>query len=143
MENSLNNHRERLKYLKGLLGIKNNTAFAEIIGVSPKSVKNYFENRDIGLTNLLSLLEKFPEISPDWLLLGKGVPIRPKQTNGELVYLSDYDLDQHRQHLVETEAYYKGLYESEITKTDVLEKQIDILQEVIKTITEEAREVSS
>lgn len=47
--------------------------FAEAIGVQPSSISHILSGRNKpGYDFLLSILNRFPEIDPDWLLTGRG-----------------------------------------------------------------------
>lgn len=49
------------------------TRFAEIIGVQRSSISHILSGRNNPSFDVIqSMLEKFPKINPDWLLLGKG-----------------------------------------------------------------------
>lgn len=66
---------KRIAKIPGLLGIKNQSEFARVIGISPQHMSNIM-NRDkgIGVDIVASILNKYP-INPYWLILGKGDPI--------------------------------------------------------------------
>ncbi len=49
------------------------TRFAEIIGVQRSSISHILSGRNKPSFDVIQrMLEKFPKINPDWLLLGKG-----------------------------------------------------------------------
>jgi transcriptional regulator with XRE-family HTH domain len=49
------------------------TKFAEIIGVQRSSISHILSGRNNPSYDLIQkILEKFPKLNPDWLLLGKG-----------------------------------------------------------------------
>ncbi|MFI3261861.1 MAG: helix-turn-helix transcriptional regulator [Rikenellaceae bacterium] len=64
--------KERLSILlsvKGLTALK----FAEIMNVQPSSISHLLSGRNNpNYDFILKLIERFPDISPDWLLLGQG-----------------------------------------------------------------------
>lgn len=58
-----------------LLSVKSLTAlrFAEIMDVQPSSISHILSGRNNpNYGFILKLIERFPDISPDWLLLGQG-----------------------------------------------------------------------
>lgn len=49
------------------------TLFAKMIGVSQRSMSYYLTgSRSINLDVVIKILDRFPDISSDWLLFGKG-----------------------------------------------------------------------
>lgn len=58
---------------KGLNSIK----FAEIMEVQPSSISHLLSGRNNPNFDFISkLMERFPDINPDWLILGKGTMSR-------------------------------------------------------------------
>ncbi len=61
--------------IQQFLAVENKTSaqFAETIGVQPSSVSHILSGRNNpSLDFILKMLAKFPELSTDWLLFGKG-----------------------------------------------------------------------
>lgn len=56
----------------------NRTEFARICGWTPQYVYNLTKLNNFGITPVLTLLEKFPELSARWLLLGEGHMVTPQ-----------------------------------------------------------------
>lgn len=49
------------------------TRFAEVIGVQRSSISHILSGRNKPSFDMIqSILEKYPKINPDWLILGKG-----------------------------------------------------------------------
>lgn len=68
----------RLQYLLELEGL-NQAQFADMIGVGRASISHILNGRNNpGYDIIQSILKKFPDINPDWLILGKGKPYREK-----------------------------------------------------------------
>lgn len=65
--------------LADLLTAKNLTAgnFAQIMDIQPSSVSHILSGRNKpGYDFIVKLLERFPEINPDWFILGNGPMFR-------------------------------------------------------------------
>lgn len=79
---------DRIKQLRNYLSAKtgndwSETKFAETVGIKPNSF-NYSVNKSEGgpnLQDLTKILVAYPEISPDWLILGKGPMLRDAGTS--------------------------------------------------------------
>lgn len=56
----------------------NRAEFARICGWTPQYVYNLTKLNNFGITPVLTLLEKFPELSARWLLLGEGDMLTPQ-----------------------------------------------------------------
>ena len=68
-ENSIN---LRIRKLVTIYFAGNNSKFARFIGINESNVRNYIESTEPKYTFLALCLQKFPKLSADWLLLGKG-----------------------------------------------------------------------
>lgn len=72
---------QRLQQLLDLESLSQ-AQFAEMIGVGRASISHILNGRNNpGYEIIQSILRKFPNISPDWLLLGKGKPYREKESD--------------------------------------------------------------
>lgn len=75
--------KERLQELlkkKGYTSLK----FAEIMEVQPSSISHILSGRNKPSFDFIEkLLERFPEISPDWLILGRGGMYRENEEKKE------------------------------------------------------------
>jgi transcriptional regulator with XRE-family HTH domain len=79
--------------LSKLIRIKGLTAsgFADELGVQRSGISHILNGRNKPSLDLLEkILRHFPEISPDWLILGKGEPLRGNDT--ESLTENDSDL---------------------------------------------------
>ena len=56
----------------------NRAEFARICGWTPQYVYNLTKMNNFGITPVLTLLDKFPELSARWLLLGEGEMLTPQ-----------------------------------------------------------------
>ena len=56
----------------------NRAEFARMCGWTPQYVYNLTKLNNFGITPVLTLLEKFPELSARWLLLGEGDMLTPQ-----------------------------------------------------------------
>lgn len=57
----------------------NNGDFAQKLRISPGVISHISSGRNKpGLEITITLLQEFPEVSSDWLLLGEGSMLRPK-----------------------------------------------------------------
>lgn len=64
--------RDRLQKLLSKEGVAP-TRFAEIIGVQRSSISHILSGRNKPSFDMIqSILDKYPKVNPDWLLLGKG-----------------------------------------------------------------------
>lgn len=72
----MNNIAERIKYILEQEGLTYNQ-FAEKIGVASSAVSHFVNRRNKpSLDAIAGILDAFPNISPDWLVLGMGSPQR-------------------------------------------------------------------
>ena len=72
----MNNIAERIKYILEQEGLTYNQ-FAEKIGVASSAVSHFVNRRNRpSLDAIAGILDAFPNISPDWLVLGTGSPQR-------------------------------------------------------------------
>lgn len=62
----------RIRELINVVFSGNNSKFARFVGVNESNVRNYIENTEPKYTFLRLCLQKIPQLSADWLLLGKG-----------------------------------------------------------------------
>lgn len=54
--------------------------FAEMVDMQSSTISHILAGRNLPSFKIISnLLEKFPDISPDWLIFGKGEMLRPKE----------------------------------------------------------------
>ena len=51
--------------------------FCEKVGVSIKNFQGNNAYSNLGAEKVTQIMRAFPELSPDWLLLGKGAMLRP------------------------------------------------------------------
>ena len=76
---------ERLETFRLHLGITLN-AFANRIGLFHSSLHNYVHHkRGLALDPIIKTLYAFPELSPDWLLLGRGEMLRGDTQAGVVI----------------------------------------------------------
>lgn len=69
----------RLQQLLDLEGLTQ-AQFAEHIGVGRASISHILNGRNKpGYDIIANILRRFPEVSPDWLIMGKGKPFRDKE----------------------------------------------------------------
>lgn len=69
-------HKERFSFIVENLS-RNPSDFSRLIGKSPQTVASILSGRNkAGADVLEATLLAFPQINPDWLLLGKGEPYR-------------------------------------------------------------------
>ena len=62
----------------------NNIEFAQALGISQAVLSHLRAGRNKpGLELVLALLQRFPEINPEWMLFGKGEMKRPEQEMGQ------------------------------------------------------------
>ena len=73
----------------------NRAEFARICGWTPQYVYNLTKLNNFGLTPVLTLLEKFPELSARWLLLGEGSMLTPQIDSLKQHLLRLLELDQY------------------------------------------------
>lgn len=72
----MNDIAERIKYILEQEGLTYNQ-FAEKIGVASSAVSHFVNRRNRpSLDAIAGILDAFPNISPDWLVLGTGSPQR-------------------------------------------------------------------
>lgn len=72
----MNDIAERIKYILEQEGLTYNQ-FAERIGVASSAVSHFVNRRNKpSLDAIAGILDAFPNISPDWLVLGTGSPQR-------------------------------------------------------------------
>ena len=72
---------ERLKYLLEALGLSA-SQFAEKVGIQRSSMSHVLSGRNKpSLDMLIKILEEFPDVDPDWLLLGNGEVYRSERNN--------------------------------------------------------------
>jgi transcriptional regulator with XRE-family HTH domain len=68
--------KERINKIMEMKGM-NSTQFAAITGIGTATLSHIFSGRTHPSTEVVTkILEKFTDISPDWLLLGKGEMLR-------------------------------------------------------------------
>lgn len=68
---------ERLNIIVNYQGLTPR-AFALKIGVSPQRFGNYLKDRDPDYATLKKIVETFIDVSPEWLLTGKGEMLKAK-----------------------------------------------------------------
>lgn len=122
-------YRDRLNDLVYHLKINSESAFAELLGINQSTLHNYMKDREIKISFLLRLSHVFPQISLDWLVLGKGSMLRPK-TNGGYAYLEESMNPNSK----ESESIYKTKLEAEKEKNELLLRQISSLERTIEII---------
>lgn len=75
----IKNTLSRIKEYIDFKGI-NNASFEKEVGMSNGSFASQLKNnKTIGVDKLENILKKYPEISPDWLLTGKGSMLKEEQ----------------------------------------------------------------
>ena len=79
-ENSIN---LRIRELVTIYFAGNNSKFARFIGINESNVRNYIESTEPKYTFLSLCLRKFPQLSAEWLLLGKGDMLLPSGEHQE------------------------------------------------------------
>lgn len=57
--------------------------FSQKIGVAPSNFYGKNKNSELRIGVFIKILMEFPEISPDWLLLGKGEMLRQGPANAD------------------------------------------------------------
>lgn len=55
----------------------NRAEFARIVGWSPQYLNSMLKGERIGLSPIVTLLDKFPELNARWVLLGEGAMLAP------------------------------------------------------------------
>lgn len=80
MENNFSNIKERILQIADYYGISKEKFFEEL-AISYGNFKGSAKERPINSSFLENLLTKYPDISPDWLLLGKGEMLRKSTEN--------------------------------------------------------------
>lgn len=95
----------RLQQLLDLEGLTQ-AQFAEHIGVGRASISHILNGRNKpGYDIIASILRRFPEISPDWLIMGKGKPFRDKEPVPSTLFLGqDADTNAKREENVSLDA---------------------------------------
>ena len=58
--------------------------FCEITGISYGNITGKSVESAIGSDQIVAILVKFPNLNPDWLLLGEGEMIRKKETESSV-----------------------------------------------------------
>ena len=85
VENSLT---ERIRQLMEQLGMNKKT-FSEKIGENPSKISHIFMGRNNpSLDMLQKILRAFPDVSPDWLIMGRGESL----LNNERQKIDDHEL---------------------------------------------------
>lgn len=73
--------KDRIMHLLGILGLSP-SQFAESLGIQRSSMSHIMSGRNRPSLDLVTrILEKYPDIDPDWLLLGKNDVYRSKPNN--------------------------------------------------------------
>ncbi|MDR2147115.1 MAG: helix-turn-helix domain-containing protein [Tannerella sp.] len=68
--------KERIGKIMDMRGM-NSTQFASATGIKTATLSHIFSGRTFPSTEVVSkILERFPDVSPDWLLFGKGEMLR-------------------------------------------------------------------
>lgn len=80
MENNFSNIKERILQIADYYGISKEKFFEEL-AISYGNFKGSAKERPINSSFLENLLTKYPDISPDWVLLGKGEMLRKSTEN--------------------------------------------------------------
>jgi transcriptional regulator with XRE-family HTH domain len=74
---------------------KSSAQFAEEIGVQPSSISHIISGRNNpSLDFVMKMLTKYPSLSTDWLLFGKGLMYREPQLNSLFNNRSDIDYNE-------------------------------------------------
>lgn len=78
--------KQRFTKVVEIINLPNNTLVGEKLGISRQDVENYLNVKDPkrklpSYPKLVSILEKMPEISPEWFVLGVGNMLRENSGN--------------------------------------------------------------
>lgn len=120
MERKITNIKERVLYIAEYKGI-NKEIFFEKIGASYAAFKGVNKNSSLNSAVLESILTIFSDISPDWLICGKGKITRGTRQNKDKKGTKKID---------------KLLNQSLIEQISKLTEIIDKQQNTINTLTE-------
>ncbi|MDR2684407.1 MAG: helix-turn-helix domain-containing protein [Prevotellaceae bacterium] len=103
------------------------SAFAKNIGISQPQMFNYTKSRQPSLTIIEKILEKYPEISAEWLVTGKGEMLKNNYQN-----IDNLELIKHNNILNEVLLENRSLNKKLVS---ALEKTI-LLHEKIKKLSD-------
>jgi|GEM_PF-3078770 len=116
----------RLQYLVNTYGNKKVANLASVLGVPPNTLGNYVSGeRSPKHEFLLLILEKFPEISIKWLVLGKG---DPKDSDTNVREMVDFFTQNGIQQLLDEK---QSMIDEKDARIKNLEKQIEQMQKTL------------
>jgi transcriptional regulator with XRE-family HTH domain len=112
-----------LQFLK--IENKSSAQFAEEIGVQPSSISHIISGRNNpSLDFVVKMLNKYPAISTDWLLFGKGSMYKEAELNG----LFDEQLSENDKYKTRTTEHLNETFVSGNDKTEF--SDLSILKEL-------------
>ena len=76
---------ERIDYLVSRLAGNNAKLFATKCGIDPKAISNIRHGKQRILSYSDRIAKGYPEVSMDWLLTGKGRPIKTDEERPEIL----------------------------------------------------------
>lgn len=104
MDRNLTTIKERILQIAKYKGFTNEN-FCEKIGVSYSTFKGQHKFSSIGSEYLATILTLYEDISPDWLILGKGSMLRsPMNTNEEVKVCNSCKLIDALNHTISIQA---------------------------------------
>lgn len=72
---------------------KSSSQFAEEIGVQPSGISHIISGRNNpSLDFIIKMLTRYPNLSPDWLLFGKGNMYKGSGKNDKDLFTADYNV---------------------------------------------------
>lgn len=124
MEKKISNIKERILYIADFYQISKEKFFLEL-EITYGNFKGKAKERPVNSSFLEKLLTKFPDVDPDWLLLGRGEILRnPANVNARNCQQVIADHNSGTIH-ADNRQYYSD-------SPDVLRREIELLNEWIK-----------
>ncbi|MGV4438084.1 hypothetical protein [Ornithobacterium rhinotracheale] len=87
METNFTNIKERILHYTDIKGFAKENFFEEL-GVTYGNFKGKAKEKSLGSDILAKIVSKYPEISPEWLLTGKGDMLK-KEVDPDIIYVNE------------------------------------------------------
>ena len=109
-----------LEFLK--IENKSSAQFAEEIGVQPSSISHIISGRNNpSLDFVVKMLNKYPALSTDWLLFGKGQMYKDGELNG-LFDVQQYENEKYKPKAAENKAIISETDNEELSEAGILKE---------------------
>ena len=127
MSNNVKNIGRRLQIFIDYLGVSNNK-FGEELGVSGSVVSHMVNGNNFGVDKLIKILNTYPELDFEWLIIGKGVMLKEDKKKSTSKSREDELIELEIKHLKEQLKGKENELKAQMSLTAALQEIINLMK---------------